>query len=56
MRGPAGVVRDQAAGVTLRSTLTVGEERLVVSYPWRRLHARLTGTRITQNRADFPVG
>lgn len=47
LRGPARVILERAAGVTVRSTLEVGADRLVTDHPWRRLRARLTRTPIT---------
>ena len=59
--GPTRVVRDRAGEITVRSALVVDPDGPhlrpdgVVSYPLRRLKARLRGTRITREVADFPA-
>jgi len=56
--GPTRVIRDQANGVTVRSTLVIDPDGphpcpYVVSYPIRRIKSFLRGNRITREVVDF---
>jgi hypothetical protein len=58
--GPTRVIRDCAGEITVRSKLVVDPDGPHprpdgVSYPLRRLKARLRGSRITREVADFPA-
>ncbi|MGX6600635.1 hypothetical protein ACWKSP_00640 [Micromonosporaceae bacterium Da 78-11] len=58
--GPTRVIRERAAGLTVRTTLVIDPEgpdlsQDVVSYPVRRLKAFLRAGRITRESADFPA-